>query len=55
MEAENTIRTLWLAQRTLQEAERLADEAWSSGLRLAGSPHVHYLHVMNLVRRTLMK
>jgi hypothetical protein len=36
MKAENIIRTLWLArasaQRTPQEAEMLADEAWSLGL-----------------------
>jgi len=59
MKAQTGIRTLWQSrkadERTPQEAEKLADEAWSAGYRLASHPLVHYQHVMDLVRHTFTK
>ncbi|AEF43476.1 hypothetical protein SerAS12_0315 [Serratia sp. AS12] len=56
MNKEDEIRRLWYArepqQQTPQEAEKLADEAWLAGLRLARHPLTHYQYVMDLVRPT---
>ncbi|MFM1284669.1 hypothetical protein [Yersinia enterocolitica] len=54
MNKKNEIWKLWQSrdeqQRTGHEAEKLADEAWSLGLRLALHPQTHYQLVMELVR-----
>lgn len=54
MNQQNKIWKLWQSrdeqQRTGQEAEKLADEAWALGLRLDRHPDRHYQLVMALVR-----
>ena len=48
------VRLRWDARpvehRRLTDGMEFADEMWSAGLRLADGQHVHYQHIMDLIR-----
>ncbi len=37
-------------QRRHADTYEFIDNLWSSGIRLAGSQHLHYQHVMDVIR-----
>lgn len=59
MNVRNKIWILWQSenyrQRTGDEAETLAREAWAQGLRLSSNENTHYQLVMEMVRFSLRK
>ena len=59
MRNEDVILKLWLSRdglpRTAAEAEKLADQTWEQGPRLAKHQRAHYEHVMAVLRRTFQE
>lgn len=48
------IVSMWLSRpdskRTQNDTEPFANEMWDAGLQMERHPHIHYQHVMELIR-----